>query len=327
MKSSQIPKALASLFSIGQPAFVWGPPGIGKSQVVRQTAESLSLELIDIRAILLDPVDLRGLPRINAEGRSQWCAPAFLPTSGKGVLFLDELNAAPPLVQAACYQLVLDRRLGEYELPDGWSVAAAGNREKDRAVSHRMPSALANRFVHIDFEVDADPWLEWATQAKLAPEVIAFIRFRPGLLHDFDPKTDTKAFPSPRSWEFVSKLMAQRPDTDILKALAAGAVGPGAGAEFCGFIALWDQLPSVQDILSDPQGIEISENPAVRYALCEMMGAALNQDNVDTILTWAARLPVEFSVLLMREAVRKDANVVNTPAFAGWARQHAEVLV
>ncbi|WDP92753.1 MAG: AAA family ATPase [Desulfobacter sp.] len=327
MNSSQISKALTSLFSIGQPAFVWGPPGIGKSQVVKQTAEAMDLELIDIRAILLDPVDLRGLPRINGEGLSQWCAPAFLPQSGKGVLFLDELNAAPPLVQAACYQLVLDRRLGEYELPQGWSVAAAGNRETDRAVSHRMPSALANRFVHIDFEVDADQWLGWAAGAGIAPEVTAFIRFRPGLLHDFDPKTDTKAFPSPRSWEFVSRLMAGRPETEILKALVAGAVGPGAGAEFCGFLDLWDQLPSVQTILSDPRGIKIPEDPAVRYALCEMMGAVLTPENAEAILSWAARLPAEFSVLLMREAVRRDAGVVNTPAFAGWAKQNAEVLV
>jgi hypothetical protein len=327
MKSSQISEALAALFSIGQPAFVWGPPGIGKSQVVKQTAQTLNLELIDIRAILLDPVDLRGLPKINADGRSQWCAPAFLPKQGKGVLFLDELNAAPPLVQAACYQLVLDRRLGEYELPAGWSVAAAGNREKDRAVSHRMPSALANRFVHIDFEVDAGQWTTWAAKAKIAPQVLAFIKFRPELLHDFDPKTDTKAFPSPRSWEFVSKLMASPPERDVLKSLVAGAVGPGAGAEFCGFLDLWDQLPSVDAILADPMGINIPKDPAVRYALCEMMGAALTPENADDILSWANRLPAEFSVLLMREAVRKDAGVVNTQAFAGWAKTNAQVLV
>ncbi len=327
MKSSQIPEALESLLNIKQPVFVWGPPGIGKSQVVKQTAARLGLELIDVRAILLDPVDLRGLPRINSEGLSQWCAPAFLPTSGKGVLFLDELNAAPPLVQAACYQLVLDRRLGEYELPDGWSVVAAGNREKDRAVSHRMPSALANRFVHIDFEVDADQWVDWAIDAGIAPEVIAFIRFRPGLLHEFDPKIDAKAFPSPRSWEFLSRLLPTRPDLSILKELAAGAVGKGAGAEFCGFLALWQHLPSVATILSNPKTVEIPEDPAIRYAMCEMMGAALTPENANTILEWASRLEVEFSVLLMREAVRKNAEVVETQVFAEWAQKNSEVLV
>lgn len=327
MNSSDVSKALASLLPIGQPVFIWGPPGVGKSQVVAQTARRLCLDLIDIRALLLDPVDLRGLPRISSDGSSQWCAPAFLPREGSGVLFLDELNAAPPLVQAACYQLVLDRRLGEYELPDGWSVAAAGNREQDRSVSHRMPSALANRFVHLDFDVDPDQWLGWAAANRLAPEVIAFIRFRPALLHQFDPDRDARAFPSPRSWEFVSRLMAAAPGAGILKEMVAGAVGPGAGAEFCGFLEVWQHLPSVEKILEDPKGIDIPEEPAVMYAMCELAGAAMDKDNADLILTWAARLPVEFSVLLIREAVRRDAGVVNTPAFASWASLNADVLV
>ena len=327
MESSKIATALESLFSIGQPVFLWGPPGVGKSQVVKQTAGALGLDLIDIRALLLDPVDLRGLPRISAEGLSEWCAPSFLPKQGEGVLFLDELNAAPPLVQASCYQLVLDRRLGEYELPPGWSIVAAGNREQDRAVSHRMPSALANRFVHLEFTVDPDQWLDWAVENRLAPEVIAFIRFRPGILHQFDPERDTRAFPSPRSWEFVSRLVSSGPAKDLLNPLVAGAVGAAASAEFCGFMALWEALPRVADILEDPMGMPIPDNPAVLFALCEMMGRALDNDNAETVLAWASRLPAEFSVLLMREAVRRDTGVVNSRAFAQWASDHSDVLV
>ena len=124
--------------------------------------------------MLLDPVDLRGLPSVRGDV-AHWCPPSFLPTEGEGILFLDELNAAPPLVQAACYQLVLDRRVGEYVLPDGWTVVAAGNRETDRAVTHRMPSALANRFVHLDFSVDVAAWLQWAESAGVGEEVLAFI--------------------------------------------------------------------------------------------------------------------------------------------------------
>ena len=162
MTPSQIVSALRSLLAIRQPAFLWGPPGVGKSQVVAQVARQNGLALRDIRAVLLDPVDLRGLPRISADGRSVWCPPAFLPGPAdpeRGIVFLDELNAAPPLVQAACYQLVLDRAIGEYRLPDGWSIVAAGNREGDRAVAYRMPSALANRMVHLDFTPDLEDWL------------------------------------------------------------------------------------------------------------------------------------------------------------------------
>jgi len=327
MKSSNIKAALTGLLSINQPVFIWGPPGIGKSQVVRQTAASIDLKLVDIRAVLLDPVDLRGLPRISQDGRSHWCAPAFLPIEGSGVLFLDELNAAPPLVQAACYQLVLDRKLGEYQLPDNWSVVAAGNREQDRAVSHRMPSALANRFVHIDFEVDADQWLEWARKSGISRQVRAFIRFRPSLLHDFDPKKETRAFASPRSWEFVSRLLESNSAPEMIYELVAGAVGKGAAAEFSGFMELWHQLPSPSDIISDPDGIPVPDDPAVLFALSEMMGAAMTMDNICIVMSWVRRLPPEFSVLLMREAVRKTPKIVETSAFADWASSNAQILV
>jgi hypothetical protein len=145
----------------------------------REVAALLGIRLIDIRAVLLDPVDLRGLPTVEP-GRAAWAIPAFLPEDGAGILFLDELNAAPPLVQAACYQLVLDCALGEYRLPDSWTVFAAGNREGDRAVTSRMSSALANRFVHLAFEPDLDDWSRWAMgPGDLRPEVVAFLRWRP----------------------------------------------------------------------------------------------------------------------------------------------------
>src|SRR5271157_4947272 len=161
MKPSEIASSLQLLTRTRKPAFLWGAPGVGKSQVVAQVAATLGVRLIDIRAVLLDPVDLRGLPTVE-HGKAAWATPAFLPEDGAGILFLDELNAAPPLVQAACYQLVLDRALGDYRLPDGWTVFAAGNREGDRAVTSRMSSALANRFIHLPFETDLDDWSRWA---------------------------------------------------------------------------------------------------------------------------------------------------------------------
>lgn len=327
MKASEISASIETLINIRRPAFLWGPPGIGKSQVVRQTAQGMGLDLIDIRAVLLDPVDLRGLPRISPEGLSQWCVPAFLPQKGRGILFLDELNAAPPLVQAACYQLVLDRRLGEYVMPEGWSIIAAGNREQDRAVTHRMPSALANRFVHLDFCVDHGEWLAWAARNRIASEVVDFIRFRPALLHDFDPKQDALAFPTPRSWEFVSDMMAATPALDLLRELVEGAVGKGASAEFIGFVKIRRNLPEPQTILDHPETIEIPEDPGVLYAICEMLGQSVQEDSIKAMITFASRLPAEFSVLLIREAVRKNNDIVNTSAFTNWAACHADVLI
>ena len=179
------------------------------------------------------PVDLRGLPFLGSDGRSRWATPEFLPQNGSGILFLDELNAAPAMVQASCYQLVLDRKLGEYTLPEGWAIIAAGNRDSDRGVTTRMPTPLRNRFVHLEFEVDMQDWSEWAIQAGIRPEVIAFLRFRPELISAFD--RDAHAFPSPRSWEFVSHILDSlnsQPNPAIEHEVIAGAVGTGAATEF-----------------------------------------------------------------------------------------------
>ncbi|MFC4678120.1 ATP-binding protein [Desulfovibrio legallii] len=330
MTPSQIVSALRSLLAIRQPAFLWGPPGVGKSQVVAQVARQNGLALRDIRAVLLDPVDLRGLPRISADGRSVWCPPAFLPGPAdpeRGIVFLDELNAAPPLVQAACYQLVLDRAIGEYRLPDGWSIVAAGNREGDRAVAYRMPSALANRMVHLDFTPDLEDWLGWAQGAGIRQEVCAFLRFRPQLLHDFDPARGERAFASPRSWEFVSRILDAAPTRDVEAALLEGAVGAGCAAEFSGFLAVWRDLPTVEEILEAPEGVPVPEEPAALYATCEALSLHADQDTMEALATYAARLPAEFGVLLMRDAVERDAALVESPAFARWAEQNAAVLM
>ena len=198
MRPSHVCEALHHLVRIRQPVFLWGPPGVGKSRLVADVARRQGRKLYDLRAVLLDPVDLRGLPRISDEGITSWCVPEFLPhpqDTEEGILFLDELNAAPPLVQAACYQLILDRRVGQYRLPDGWAVVAAGNRESDRAVTYRMPSALANRMVHLDVECHIDDWLDWARDNGIREEIQAFLRFRPRLLISIPVR---RIGPSPR---------------------------------------------------------------------------------------------------------------------------------
>ena len=330
MIPSEVLSALQTLIKIRQPVFLWGPPGVGKSQIVAQTAHAMNMELVDIRAVLLDPVDLRGLPRISSDGRAEWCAPAFLPEAGsssRGVLFLDELNSAPPLVQAACYQLILDRRIGEYLLPEHWTVIAAGNREQDRSVTHRMPTALANRMVHILCETDVDDWIAWAIRAHIRPEILAFLRFRPKLLHDFDPTVRSKAFASPRSWEFLSHIMDAEPEKRVCKELYAGTIGEGACAEFLGFLTIWQALPGVEEVLAAPDTVCVPEEPAALYALCEALALRASGATMSRIGQYARRIPAEFGVLLMRDAVLHDASLVETPAFEEWARDNADVLL
>jgi hypothetical protein len=323
MKASSVANALRTLIAARQPAFIWGAPGIGKSSVVAQLATSLNLALQDIRALLLDPVDLRGLPYVE-EGRSRWAMPEFLPSNGSGVLFLDELNAAPGMVQAAFYQLVLDRRLGEYTLPDGWIIIAAGNRDSDRAQTTRMPTPLRNRFVHLEFEVDAQEWSEWAISAAIRPEVIAFIRFRPQLLSAFD--RDANAFPSPRSWEFVSRILDGGPDLAVEHEMFAGAVGSGAATEFSGFLKMFRELPNIDAILLNPRGEPVPESPAAQYAVASALAHRASDTNFDRICHYLDRMPTEFRVLSVRDATLRDQAIKYTAGYTKWAIENHHVL-
>jgi hypothetical protein len=324
MKASAISSALRTLVTARQPVFIWGGPGIGKSAVVRQLAIGLAVPLQDVRALLLDPVDLRGLPFLGSDGRSKWATPEFLPKDGSGILFLDELNAAPAMVQASCYQLVLDRKLGEYTLPDGWAIVAAGNRDSDRAVTTRMPTPLRNRFVHLEFEVDLQEWSEWAIQAGIRPEVIAFLRFRQELLNAFD--RDANAFPSPRSWEFVSGILKATPNQAIEHELFAGAVGAGAATEFSAFLKTFRELPNIDAILMNPHKEPVPENAAAQYAVASALAYCASDTNFDRICSYLGRLPTEFSVLCVRDASLREPAIRHTSGYTKWAVENHRVL-
>lgn len=327
LKPSLMAEALQAMIQARQPAFIWGKPGVGKSQVMAQAAKALNRELRDVRAVLLDPVDLRGIPHVNGDGRAHWAVPDFLPREGEGVLFLDELNAAPPLVAAACYQLVLDGKLGEYTLPAGWSVMAAGNYETDRAVTTRMPTPLANRFVHLHFEIDLEDWCGWAFDNNVRLEVISFLRFRPVLMHNFDPKQASKAFASPRSWEFVSRILDSKPGRAVEPALIAGAVGEAASAEFNGFLRVFRNIPNPDAVLLHPDTAPVPEDPATLYALAGVLAQKATEANFDRVTTYAGRMPVEFAVLLVSDAAKRDKDIQNTAAFIKWASSNSDVLL
>ena len=327
MKASTIIDALRILVAARQPVFVWGGPGIGKSALIRQLAGALKVTLRDVRALLLDPVDLRGLPFLGSDGRSKWATPEFLPQDGAGILFLDELNAAPAMVQASCYQLVLDRKLGEYVLPEGWAIIAAGNRDSDRGVTTRMPTPLRNRFVHLEFEVDIQDWSEWAIQAGIRPEVIAFLRFRPELISAFD--RDAHAFPSPRSWEFVSHILDSldsQSNPTIEHEVIAGAVGTGAATEFSAFLRMFRELPNIDAILLNPRQESVPENAAAQYAVASALARCASDANFDRICLYLNRLPTEFRVLCVRDATLRAPAIRCTSGYTKWAVENHHAI-
>lgn len=236
---------------------IWGPPGIGKSSIVAQIAQEHDIDFVDVRLSQLAPTDLRGLP-VAIDGISKWYPPEFLPRAGKGILFLDELNMAPPAMQGVAQQLILDRRVGSYVVPEGWYVWAAGNRKEDRASVFDMPTPLANRFLHLQVEADFDSFKAYALNAGVHEQVLAFLSFRPTLLHKLDPQQP--AWPSPRSWLMASLLHSA--ELDI-----APAVGWGTAAEFAAFITLYQTLPDLMPILEGKgNSIPFPTEPSVRYA-------------------------------------------------------------
>lgn len=328
MRATQVSEALKALIPTRRPLFLHGAPGIGKSSLVAQACDALGLTLCDVRAVLLDPVDLRGIPTVNGDHRAHWCLPDFLPRDGEGVLLLDELPQAPPLTQSACLQLTLDRRIGEYELPDGWIVIAAGNRQEDRAGAHKLITPLLNRFIHLDLEVSVEDWQAWALNNGVAPDVRSFINFRPSLLFAFDPKDGARAFPTPRSWEFVSQVSSVTPE-HLLHAVTAGCVGDGPAAEFIAFRKLYTQLPDPSVVLKNPSSTTVPTDPAVLYALSGALverARSAKDKELNALGVFASRMPAEYATLLIRDTIAVAPKACSCESINGWVRQNATLF-
>jgi AAA domain (dynein-related subfamily) len=261
---------------------IWGPPGIGKSSIVAQLAKANQLEFIDVRLSQLAPTDLRGLP-VALEGISKWYPPEFLPRSGKGILFLDEINMAPPTMQGMAQQLILDRRVGSYVVPDVWFIWAAGNRKEDRASVFDMPAPLANRFLHLQVEPDFESFKAYALETKVHEQIIAFLSFRSTLLHKIDPQQP--AWCSPRSWVIASEL--HKADLDI-----APAVGEAAMTEFMAYIKLYQALPNLVAILEGRgDKINFPTEPSARYATAiGLTVRAADAQQAYSAFTWLSKV-------------------------------------
>jgi len=270
---------------------------------------------------------LRGVPSVE-DGVTKWNPPIFLPTEDepKTLLFLDELPHGSPSVQNALFQLVKDRQLGEYKLPDSTVIVGAGNRIQDRAGANRVNTALGDRFIHLNLDVCADEWVEWAKKSKrVIPEVIAYIRYRPENLFVFDAKAQVQA--TPRSWEYASKIMATSPDSDIEQELLAGTVGEGVSAELIGFLRTCRSLPSVDQIINNPEAIDLENDPAVMYAVCSIIARKMDKKNISKFMKFLETLPDEFAILCMSDAVIGNPDLKKTKAYIDFDVKHQELTL
>ena len=322
------------------PVMLWGPPGVGKSQMVAQVAAQHSVPVIDIRLSQMEPTDLRGIP-FRSGATVEWAVPAMLPDAQRhgpaGILFLDEITSAAPTVSAAAYQLILDRRLGAYRIPDDWAIFAAGNRQGDRGVTFVMPAPLANRFSHYEVETHLDDWVTWAYANGIDERVIAFLRFRPELLFDFDAAHNPVAFPSPRSWEFAHRALRKFHDQpNLMRGALQACVGPAAGIELQAFVDNLDNLPDIDAIVRGAE-VPVPREIDLQYAVASaLVGRALRAHNnagenevYGHILNYAARFPQrEMGVMLVSDMQRAvGRKIFAVPQFANWAKNIADVML
>ena len=275
-----------------RPIFLWGPPGIGKSDIVHQIAKTIDAHVVDVRLSLWEPTDIKGIPYFDSNANKMvWAPPSELPDEEMAaqhnaiVLFLDEMNSAAPAVQAAAYQLILNRKVGTYRLPDNVYIVAAGNREADKGVTYRMPAPLANRFVHLEMRVDFDDWFQWAVDNKINKDVVGYLQFSKKDLYDFDPKSPSRSFATPRSWSFVSELLEDELSEDVTTDLVSGSVGEGLAVKFMAHRKIASSMPNPTDIINgkvkELKTKEISAMYSLTVSLCYELKEASDKNDKD----------------------------------------------
>jgi hypothetical protein len=330
-------RSIRKCININRPVFMWGPPGIGKSDIVKQIGDELGRPVIDVRLSLWEPTDIKGIPYYNSDDKTMtWAPPAELPTdpNSTAILFLDELNSAAPATQAAAFQLVLNRRVGTYILPKGVSIVAAGNREADKGVTYRMPSPLANRFVHVELRSDFEDWQQWALNNRIHEQVVGYVSFAKQDLYDFDPKSSSRSFSTPRSWSFVSEILQDDDlDESTLTDLVAGAVGEGVAIKFMAHRKVAKQMPNPTEILAGhvkhSEIKEISAIYSLTVSLCyELKDAdqkkAKNWDSmVDNFFTFMMdNFPTELVVMGGKVALKNYGLPIDATKLTSWDRFH-----
>ena len=328
----------------GLNTMIWGGPGTGKSEIPYQVADTLEQKLLEFRANLFDPVDVRGVPRVvkvkdQEKYFTSWAVPDVFPIAARdgerGIFFIDELPTAPPATQNAFLQLLLTRKVGDYHLPQGWSIIAAGNRLTDSAAVYQMPSPVRNRLAHYELEPNLDDWCEWAISNGVSDSLISFMRYRPGLLYSFDP--DHYSFPTPRSWALVDKKLKINNNEETLFYGVSALVGDGPAGEYVAFRKIANELPDVDNLIEHPDKYKHDSDPALCYALTGALAVRAEEDKIGNIIKIGNKMETEYQVVLVKQCVQHDkankANqtnpklVINSPAIQKWIADNSNVVL
>ena len=342
MIPSQVTTELHTILAARQVPFLHGPTGIGKSQIIAAYCKDHELEIRDVRASQLDPVDARGIPVPVPETKvTSWYPLDFLPREGKGVLFLDELNRANQDTQSALYQLILEKRIGDYMLPEGWDIIAAGNRDTDGCMVQPMSRALKNRFIHIEVEPHYPDWHNWAHKADIIEHVIAFMRFRPTALDEASEAVkdssgkhqerirNANSFATPRSWEFASDLLkaafAQGRNLHDCYSLMEGTIGEGMASEFVAYCDIYLELPDLDELIKNPKSFVPTKNPSKLYAICTGLAARANKNTFGNIKLILDKISPEYAHWAIDDCLNRNKKEISShPAYIDWVHKNIE---
>ena len=332
------------------PIMVWGAPGVGKSTIVKSLAREMGIGFVDVRLAQMESIDIRGLPLPDKDAHCvQWLPSSIFPRDNAkgGIIFLDELSAAPKDVQVASYELILDRQLGGgdvYKVPSKWIIVAAGNRSCDRAVSTTMSSALANRMMHLEIEANAQDWAEWAVSHGVHPAVVGFINFKPKMLLDVDDQNLERGFPTPRAWERVSEMCKILKNETLLRKAVYGLVGVPAGQQFMEFHRMAAEMDNVLEMMTNPKAkVVIPTRDDLKYALTSAMVYHVwkGKDKADTenriggFLRISMELPPAFATMAMKaarigterfSATNAVMGLMRHPAYKAWREKFGKNL-
>ena len=311
------------------PSMIWGGPGIGKSDIAYQFSALMNAKMFELRANLFDPVDVRGGLKVvemqDGSYRTRYGVPEDYPDTnyqGAVVLFIDELPNAPKATQNALLQLLLNKRIGTYELPANTIIIAAGNRAQDRAAVHEMPTPVKNRFAHYQLEANVDDWCGWALKNNIDPSITGFIRYRPSLLHSVDATQN--AFPTPRAWEMLNRKLPFMSDPFYG---CASLIGDGPAGEYLAFKSIYQDLPNIDDLIANPTTTKVPTETSLLYAISGALAAKVDTNNFENIMKYARRMPAEYQVVVVRDSLAKDSTLVNNPVFQKWTQDNAAVLL
>lgn len=337
VKASQATRMIIAAIKARLVPFIKGSPGIGKSQIVQQIAKEFNLLVIDLRLSQCDPTDLLGFPNIDqARQKAGYMPMETFPLEGEPlpdgyagwILFLDEFNSAPKAVQAAAYKIVLDRMAGQRHLHKNCAPVTAGNLETDGAIVEPMSTALQSRLVHLELIADAKEWDEWAVANGINHHITSYIKFKPPQLHTFSPDHTDTNYACPRTWEFTSRILKELeddPHNDLLP-LLSGTLGEGVAREFLTYRKIYKTLLKPEQIIANPTGVKVPEEPSILFALTGSIADNMNSSNGDALMEFVKRLPVEFQVVCIREVVRRNKKMLAHRSLQKWREESAATL-